>query len=109
MDATCGNGGDTLWLSRAVGPTGHVLALDIQVKLLCNLGGHSSISSSWDEVIIPRRIHDLQEEALKSTRHLLDTELPPHLWPKLDLVQDCHSNLKVCFIGHVVPRDHCLD
>ena len=107
MDATCGNGGDTLWLSRAVGPTGHVLALDIQVELSCAMqfGSHQSVSSSWGDLIVSRRIHDLQEEALKSTQHLLNSELPPDLWPRLDLVQDCHSNLKVCFIGRFVPRD----
>ena len=32
VDATCGNGGDTLWLARAVGPSGRVLAFDIQVE-----------------------------------------------------------------------------
>jgi len=31
VDGTCGNGSDSLWLSRAVGPTGRVLAFDIQV------------------------------------------------------------------------------
>ena len=33
IDATCGNGFDTLWLSRAVGPSGAVIAVDIQVLL----------------------------------------------------------------------------
>ena len=31
IDATCGNGGDTIWLSRAVGSSGRVLAIDLQV------------------------------------------------------------------------------
>lgn len=31
VDATCGNGSDTLWLCRAVGPCGRVLAMDVQV------------------------------------------------------------------------------
>ena len=30
IDATAGNGHDTLFLAKAVGPTGHVLAIDIQ-------------------------------------------------------------------------------
>ena len=30
VDATMGNGGDTLWLCRSVGPQGHVYAFDIQ-------------------------------------------------------------------------------
>jgi hypothetical protein len=33
VDGTCGNGADCLWLSRAVGPTGRLLAFDIQVSL----------------------------------------------------------------------------
>lgn len=30
MDATAGNGRDTLWLSRAVGPAGQVYSMDLQ-------------------------------------------------------------------------------
>ncbi|PNH03525.1 putative rRNA methylase ytqB, partial [Tetrabaena socialis] len=32
VDATCGNGHDTLFLARAVGPGGHVFAFDIQAR-----------------------------------------------------------------------------
>lgn len=34
VDATSGNGGDALWLARAVGPSGRLLAIDIQVRPL---------------------------------------------------------------------------
>ncbi|WP_042222772.1 tRNA (mnm(5)s(2)U34)-methyltransferase [Oceanobacillus manasiensis] len=34
IDATCGNGHDTLFLSRVVGNTGHVLAFDIQQQAI---------------------------------------------------------------------------
>ena len=30
VDATAGNGSDTLWLSRAVGPAGQVYSMDLQ-------------------------------------------------------------------------------
>lgn len=33
VDATCGNGHDTKWLAQAVGPSGRVVAIDIQVRL----------------------------------------------------------------------------
>src|SRR5690625_6363206 len=36
IDATCGNGNDTLFLSRLVGDEGHVLAFDIQDKAIDN-------------------------------------------------------------------------
>ncbi len=36
VDFTMGNGHDTLWLSRAVGPLGHVYAFDIQLQALKN-------------------------------------------------------------------------
>lgn len=32
VDATAGNGGDTLWLARAVGPGGCVYAFDTEVQ-----------------------------------------------------------------------------
>lgn len=34
MDATCGNGHDTVFLAQTVGATGHVLAIDIQRSAL---------------------------------------------------------------------------
>lgn len=33
VDATCGNGNDTLFLARIVGPSGTVYALDLQVRV----------------------------------------------------------------------------
>lgn len=34
VDATCGNGNDTLFLSKLVGPKGHVYAFDIQAQAI---------------------------------------------------------------------------
>lgn len=36
IDATCGNGNDTLFLSKLVGDTGEVIALDIQEQAIDN-------------------------------------------------------------------------
>lgn len=36
IDATCGNGNDTLFLSKLVGETGHVFAFDIQKQAIEN-------------------------------------------------------------------------
>ncbi|WP_010647239.1 tRNA (mnm(5)s(2)U34)-methyltransferase [Oceanobacillus massiliensis] len=36
VDATCGNGNDTLFLSRVVGENGHVYAFDIQEQAIAN-------------------------------------------------------------------------
>src|SRR5690625_6407897 len=36
VDATCGNGNDTLFLSKLVGETGHVYAFDIQEQAINN-------------------------------------------------------------------------
>lgn len=36
IDATCGNGNDTLFLSKIVGNDGHVLAFDIQAQAIQN-------------------------------------------------------------------------
>lgn len=32
VDATCGNGWDTLYMAQSVGPSGRVFGLDIQVR-----------------------------------------------------------------------------
>ncbi len=38
IDATCGNGRDTLWLCQAVGETGHVFAFDLQREAIEKTG-----------------------------------------------------------------------
>lgn len=64
VDATCGNGHDTLALAEIVGPSGRVFAFD------------------------------LQEAALDSTRRRLDASLPAAARPDLRLVLACHSRLQ---------------
>ena len=34
VDATCGNGNDSKWLAEKIGPKGHLVAFDIQVRAL---------------------------------------------------------------------------
>ncbi|KAG2499089.1 hypothetical protein HYH03_003272 [Edaphochlamys debaryana] len=64
VDATCGNGHDTLFLAQAVGPSGHVIAFDIQ------------------------------EAAISATRQRLEASLPPGRLPRLELHAACHSRLQ---------------
>lgn len=64
VDATCGNGHDTLALAKLVGPAGRVFALD------------------------------LQEAALCSTRSRLESHLSAALMPEIHLIQACHSRLQ---------------
>lgn len=64
MDATCGNGHDTLALARLVGPSGCIVALDIQA------------------------------EAVDSTRQHLQRQVPADQMPVLRLVNACHSQLQ---------------
>jgi|SRR5690625_254421 len=66
IDATCGNGNDTLFLSRLVGEDGHVFAFDIQ------------------------------EQAIETTRHLLEE----HNRTNVTLVLDNHANLNRYFRRH---------
>ncbi|KAF6258318.1 putative rRNA methylase-domain-containing protein [Scenedesmus sp. NREL 46B-D3] len=64
VDATCGNGHDTLFMAQRVGPCGAVYAID------------------------------LQESAVASTRQLLQQQLPADASPQLHLLQGCHSQLQ---------------
>ncbi|CAL5222665.1 g5062 [Coccomyxa viridis] len=85
VDATCGNGHDSKWLAQAVGPTGMLYAFDIQ------------------------------EDAIRSTRAVLEDEVDPARLPTLEVVRACHSTLKeqvrgpvrlVCFnLGYLPGGD----
>lgn len=46
VDATCGNGHDTLLLAELVGPTGRVIAMDIQEEAVTNTRGRL-IDRTW--------------------------------------------------------------
>ncbi len=54
IDATAGNGNDTLFLARLVGESGHVYAFDIQEKAVENTKKRLSDNevSSWCDVIL---------------------------------------------------------
>lgn len=54
IDATCGNGNDTLFLSKLVGNEGHVLAFDIQEQAIQNTAQLIS-DNGFDNVSV---IHD---------------------------------------------------
>lgn len=66
LDATCGNGHDTLFLAQ------HVLT------------DHSGFILSVD----------IQEIALKNTLALIKKSLPPQLWERVILEKKCHSLIK---------------
>ena len=62
-DATCGNGYDSVYLAKLVGPDGHVVAIDIQ------------------------------EEAVRATRENIETQVPVQKRPKMTYVVGSHENL----------------
>lgn len=66
VDATCGNGHDTVELARLVGPAGQVFAFDIQA------------------------------DALHSAQQLLDEQDSDALCRNVRFVQACHSTMQVC-------------
>jgi hypothetical protein len=64
IDLTAGNGADTLFLARQVGPKGLVLAFDVQLEALCHPGARlTEAGISWtlddqDDVGTVRLVHD---------------------------------------------------
>ncbi|GIL98242.1 hypothetical protein Vretimale_3650 [Volvox reticuliferus] len=64
VDATCGNGHDTLFLAQAIGPNGHVYGFDIQ------------------------------DAAISSTRERLESHMAAGCRPRITLHQACHSRLQ---------------
>lgn len=64
VDATCGNGNDTLFLANAVGPSGTVHAIDIQ------------------------------QAAVDATKQCIEAALPAGHRPTLHLHRSCHSRMQ---------------
>ncbi len=75
LDATAGQGFDTLFLADLVGEDGRVLALDIQQEALDKTMMELQRHSLEQRVLLERRSHDE-----------LDEILPRIAFPKLDLV-----------------------
>ena len=59
VDATCGNGKDTLLLAELVGPTGHVYALDIQPEALARTGQRLTDAELSSQVTLLNQGHEL--------------------------------------------------
>lgn len=57
VDATAGNGHDTLFLAREVGPDGHVYALDIQDEAILNTSRRLAGEGIQDRVSVIRGGH----------------------------------------------------
>lgn len=58
IDATVGNGRDTLWLARLVGPSGRVLGLDIQHEALRGARNLLATSGVEDRVLLVECGHE---------------------------------------------------
>jgi len=58
VDATCGNGHDTLLLARLVGPNGHVWGFDIQEKAIKETGHRIAEAGLSDRVTLLQRGHE---------------------------------------------------
>lgn len=89
IDATCGNGHDTTFLAKSVGPTGRIYAFDVQ------------------------------ESAIHSTRAAVEKEIPIGSHPAIMLERRCHSEMQavagsnvaraICFnLGYLPGGDKSL-
>jgi hypothetical protein len=102
IDATCGNGHDTLALARLVGPRGCVIAMDIQASHAAELTHPGWLASSqmvhYVQYMAYMDIHAscLQAEAIGSTEQRLQQHLPPEQMPRLRLLRACHSDMQAC-------------
>ena len=65
IDATCGNGLDCLFLARKVGPTGRVLAFDIQSRALENTRECLDKAGCSDRVRFFQRCHSRIAEGME--------------------------------------------
>ncbi|WP_169980304.1 class I SAM-dependent methyltransferase [Tautonia rosea] len=64
IDATVGNGHDTLWLAQQVGPTGRVLGLDVQTMALRTAQGQLVKAGLMDRVLLAHARHESLDRLL---------------------------------------------
>lgn len=70
----------------------HVLCMDVQLRTTFALESEALLSV-------------LQEDAIRSTRAVLEDEVDPACLPRLEVMQACHSSMKVRPQGLCHPRD----
>lgn len=70
VDATAGNGGDTVWLAKAIGPQGKLYAFDTQAK------------------------------ALAATRAAIDDAVRQEDTPEIVYAHRCHSTMQMTKLAH---------
>lgn len=90
VDATAGNGGDTLWLARAVGPQGSVFAFD---KEVLNTDGSSLLRTNSEACMC-----QLQEKALAGTTARIQAYISIENMPSMHFHHCCHSLMQVSFL-----------
>ncbi len=62
VDATCGNGHDTLFLARLVGPSGQVTGFDIQPAAIDQTRQRLEAAGLMDRCVLHRQSHDRMAE-----------------------------------------------
>ena len=100
VDATAGNGGDTLWLAKAIGPDGTAHVFDKQV--CANTGpttrSHIDQHESADlqcGVVAMSSFMCIQISAIQATKQKLTDELPSDQMPNMVYSNSCHSSMLV--------------
>ncbi|MFC7063908.1 class I SAM-dependent methyltransferase [Halobacillus seohaensis] len=64
IDATCGNGHDTLFLSQLIGKTGHVYAYDIQEQAIKNTSERLNENNLHTRATLFQESHDMIEATI---------------------------------------------
>ena len=67
LDATCGNGNDTVFLAKKVGPRGHVVALDIQKAAIIETEEKLRRNNLLDRVTLIQSDHSSSEVIKENT------------------------------------------
>ncbi|MBE4908368.1 16S rRNA (cytosine(1402)-N(4))-methyltransferase [Bacillus luteolus] len=69
IDATMGNGHDTLFLAKLVGENGHVYAFDIQSDAITNTSIRLNENQLSDRVTLFEQSHDELQQSIPATTH----------------------------------------
>ncbi len=104
IDATTGNGHDTLWLSNAVGPSGHVYAFDIQCAAL-EIAKNRLIENDLDgRVSFLHSCHSQLKEYLPQERSISAVVFNLGYLPQGDKSVTTRAKTTLQALTHSLPR-----
>lgn len=104
IDATVGNGHDTLFLAQLVGPNGHVIGFDIQAPALATTRTQLTLTGQLDRVALHLTGHENVAQFLDPTTPIAAAIFNLGYLPGSDRTQITHATTTLTAVRQILPH-----